>query len=134
MIGQSTWVELVYVIAALLFLFGIKRLGSPATARSGNTLGWIGMTLAVVVTLIDKSGLNVWLIFAGVAIGAIIGTVLALRVQMTDMPQSVAWFKGSGGGASTLMAAAELCTSTAAKSAAEQSRLGQAAPELAANA
>lgn len=131
MIGQSTWVELVYVVAALLFLFGIKRLGSPATARSGNTLGWIGMALAVVVTLIDATDLNIWLIFAGIALGAVIGTLFALRVQMTAMPQLVALFNGLGGGASTLIAAAEFSRFIVAKKAAEGSLLGQTAPELA---
>lgn len=133
MIGQSTWVELVYVVAAVLFLVGIKRLGSPATARSGNTLGWIGMALAVVVTLIDQTNLNVWLILLGIAIGAAIGTMLALRVQMTAMPQLVALFNGLGGGASTLIAAAEFGRFIAAKSAAEGSLLSSTlglVPEL----
>src|SRR5690625_4150179 len=133
MIGQSTWVELVYVVAALLFLLGIKRLGSPATARSGNTLGWIGMALAVVVTLIDKTDLNLTLIFVGIAVGAVIGTLFALRVEMTAMPQLVALFNGLGGGASTLIAAAEFARFIGQKTAAEPSLLGQVAPGAAAS-
>lgn len=130
MIGQSTWVELVYVAAAVLFLVGIKRLGSPATARSGNTLGWIGMALAVIVTLIDRSGLNFSLILIGIGVGAAIGTVLALKVQMTAMPQLVALFNGFGGGASTLIAAAEFARFRAAKAAVEQSLVGQALADV----
>lgn len=129
MISQSVWVELVYVLAAVLFLVGIKRLGSPATARSGNTLGWIGMALAVVVTLIDRSGLNLWLIFLGIGIGGAIGTVMALRVQMTAMPQLVALFNGLGGGASTLIAAAEFARFINVKSSV-QSFFGQALPAI----
>ena len=107
MIRGALWVEVSYIIAAALFLLGIKRLGSPATARSGNRLGAAGVTLAVVATVIDAEGLNWPLIAVAVAIGAVIGVVWAQRVPMTAMPQLVAIFNGFGGAASALIATAE---------------------------
>src|SRR5690606_13493699 len=103
MIRGALWVEVSYIIAAALFLLGIKRLGSPATARSGNRLGAAGVTLAVVATVIDAEGLNWPLIAVAVAIGAVIGVVWAQRVPMTAMPQLVAIFNGFGGAASALI-------------------------------
>ncbi len=96
-----------YLIAALLFIFGIRRLRSPDTARSGNTLSAFGMIIAVVTTLLSFQIVNLWEVFAAMAVGAVIGAVTAQRVQMTAMPQMVAAFNGVGGGAAALVAIIE---------------------------
>jgi H+-translocating NAD(P) transhydrogenase subunit beta len=98
---------LVYLLSAALFVWGLRRLGSPATARSGNALAALAMLLAVVVTLLDR-GIVSWTgIAAGLLAGAIIGALLARTVKMTAMPELVGVFNGLGGGASALVAAAE---------------------------
>lgn len=107
-------VELLYLAAAVLFILGLKMLGSPRTARRGNTLAAGGMLLAIVVTMIDAEILSWGAIIGGLVVGAAVGAVLALRVQMTAMPQLVAAFNGFGGAASTLVALAELERANAA--------------------
>src|SRR5690554_2433543 len=107
MTSVSLWVQVVYIIASVLILLGIKRLGSPVTARSGNRLGAVGVALAFIATVIDAEGLNLPLIALAVVIGAVIGLLYAKRVPMTAMPQLVALFNGFGGAASALVAAAE---------------------------
>jgi len=100
-----------YLIAAALFIIGIKRLSSPRTAPQGNRLGAMGMFLAVLVTLarMYSEGVIGWeLIVGGLAIGAIIGALMATRVEMTGMPELVALFNGFGGGASALVALSEI--------------------------
>ena len=87
-----------------MFIVGIKRLSSPRTAPSGNRLGAQGMLLAVVITLLkmQSEGIIGWeLIVAGLAIGSIIGYIMATRVEMTGMPELVALFNGFGGGVSS---------------------------------
>jgi NAD(P) transhydrogenase subunit beta len=97
---------LLYLVAAVSFILGLKRLSSPRTARSGNTIAAAGMLLAVVVTLVDRD-VSWGVIAAGLATGALIGAVAAIRVKMTAMPQMVAIFNGFGGIASALVAGAE---------------------------
>jgi NAD(P) transhydrogenase subunit beta len=101
---------LAYLAAAALFIYGIRRLRTPETARSGNTLAAIGMVIALIATIfvadIDKV-LNAAEIGAGVLVGAVIGAVAAQRVHMTAMPQMVAAFNGVGGGAAALVAVSE---------------------------
>ncbi len=99
-------VNLSYIVAAILFVFGIKMLGNASTARKGNLISSMGMGLAVVVTLLD-SELSYVLVAAALATGAIIGFIAAKRVQMTGMPELVALFNGFGGLASLLVGAAE---------------------------
>jgi len=89
---------ILYLAAAAAFIVGLKRLSSPRTARSGNVIGAAGMLLAVIVTLIDAD-VSWGIIAAGLAVGATVGAVLAIRVQMTAMPQLVAAFNGFGGAA-----------------------------------
>ncbi len=101
-------INLAYVAAAILFVFGIKMLGSADTARRGNIVSGLGMLLAVVVTLADRSILSYSWILAGLLVGASIGAVAARKVQMTGMPELVALFNGFGGLASLLVAWAEL--------------------------
>jgi H+-translocating NAD(P) transhydrogenase subunit beta len=96
-----------YLIAAVLFILGIKGLSSPKTARSGNLLASVGMLIAVLVTLLDRQILSYTWIVAGVAVGGAIGTVAARTVTMTAMPQMVALFNGSGGGAAALVSSLE---------------------------
>jgi H+-translocating NAD(P) transhydrogenase subunit beta len=100
-------VDLMYVVAAILFVVGIKRLSSPTTARSGNVLSAVGMVIAVVFTILLPEVAHYWLIASGLAVGAVIGVVAARRVKMTAMPQMVAVFNGLGGGASVLVAVFE---------------------------
>ena len=96
-----------YLVAAILFFFGLRRLGSPATARSGNRLAAAGMLIAIVVTLLDRDIVDFRTIAVGMVIGSVIGALLARTIQMTAMPQLVAIFNGLGGGASALVAASE---------------------------
>lgn len=99
-------VNLAYLIASILFIFGLKGLSHPRTAVRGNLLGALGMFLAIVVTLIDRSIISYELIIIGFIVGAAIGAVLAYKVQMTGMPQMVALLNGFGGIASLLVAGA----------------------------
>jgi NAD(P) transhydrogenase subunit beta len=100
-------INLTYVVAALLLVLGIKRLSSPATARSGNVVAAVGMVIAIVFTLFDDDIDTYWLMALGMAIGTVIGFASARLVKMTAMPQMVALFNGVGGGAAALIAAAE---------------------------
>ncbi len=110
-------VNFTYLVAAVLFILGLKGLGHPRTAVRGNLLGAIGMLLAVVVTLLDRNIVGYEVIIAGFVIGAAVGAVMAMRVQMTAMPQLVAVFNGFGGIASTLVAGAALMEATLVTSA-----------------
>lgn len=102
---------LLYLLAAVLFILGLKGLGGPRTARRGNQLAAVGMLLAVVVTvgdIYDEPQVAWGVVIAGLVVGGVVGAALALRVQMTAMPQLVAAFNGFGGGASALVAAMEV--------------------------
>ena len=100
-------VNISYLVSAVLFIVGLKRLSSPATARSGNLLAATAMLLAVVITLIDREVLDYIQILSGIVVGSIIGTIFARSIQMTAMPQMVAVFNGLGGAASALVASGE---------------------------
>ena len=100
-------IEITYLVSSILFIFGIKFLGSPKTARKGNLYAAIGMLMAIVATLLDQNVLTYEWIIIGVIIGSLIGTILAIKVPMTGMPQMVGMLNGFGGGASTLVALAE---------------------------
>ncbi len=106
MISQA-FVNIAYLVAATFFIIGLKGLAHPRTAVRGNLLGATGMLIAVVVTLLSKQ-LDFGFIIAGVVVGAAIGSILAIKIEMTAMPQLVALFNGFGGGASVLVAGAEL--------------------------
>ncbi|MPZ16613.1 MAG: NAD synthetase [Luteitalea sp.] len=104
-------INLGYLVASALFILGIKGLTHPRTAVRGNRLGALGMLIAIIVTLFDREILTAepqsWMMLAvGLSVGAAIGATLALRVQMTAMPQMVALLNGFGGGASVLVAGA----------------------------
>jgi len=100
-------VNFVYLIAGILFILGIKGLTKPKTAVRGNMLSALGMLLAVVVTLLNINTVDYSYIVAGVVVGGIVGSIMALRIQMTSMPQMVALLNGFGGGASLTIALAE---------------------------
>jgi len=111
-------VDLGYLLAAILFIFGLKGLTRPRTAVRGNMLGALGMLVAVVVTLVGAD-FSVTFILLGLVIGSAVGVTLALKIQMTAMPQLVALFNGFGGGASALVAGAYLVTNVQSQSSAE---------------
>jgi len=101
-------VNIAYLVAAALFIIGLKGLSHPRTAVRGNLLGALGMLIAIVVTLLNKNIVGFGIIFAGIIVGGGIGAVLAVRIQMTAMPQLVALYNGFGGVASVLVAGAVL--------------------------
>ncbi len=103
---MDDWTTLGYLVSAILFILGLKRLSRPRTAVRGNQFGAAGMLIAVVVTLADNAILSFEWIIAGLVLGTAIGAILAVRVRMTAMPELVALFNGFGGGASVLVAAA----------------------------
>jgi NAD(P) transhydrogenase subunit beta len=96
-----------YLVAASLFIVGLKRLSSPATARSGNSLAAVGMLIAIVATLLAREILTYQWIIIGLLLGSAIGVVMALRVKMTAMPQMVGILNAFGGAASALVAFSE---------------------------
>ena len=110
------WGNIFYVLASVLFIFGIKRLSHPRTARSGNMIAAFGMLVAIITTLLINGNLDYKLITIGVIIGSIIGAFFAVRVEMTQMPQMVAIFNGFGGIASALIAASEFINPSGALS------------------
>ena len=110
-------INLIYLAASVLFILGIRGLTHPRTAVRGNLLGASGMLLAVVATLLDQEILGagteaLGLILGGVVLGAAIGATLALRIEMTAMPEMVALLNAFGGGASALVAGAVLVGAT----------------------
>ncbi|MBC8280324.1 MAG: NAD(P)(+) transhydrogenase (Re/Si-specific) subunit beta, partial [Chloroflexi bacterium] len=107
-------VDLIYLASAALFIVGLKGLSHPRTAVRGNLLAATAMLTAIVVTLVERGVVDLELIVAGMAVGALAGTVLAVRASLTAMPQLVALFNGLGGGASALVAAVALESSTGA--------------------
>lgn len=107
MSGGAFTVDLLYLASAILFVFGLKMLSSPRTARKGNRVAAIGMAIAVIVTLFDHNIVGPVMILAGVIVGSTIGLIVAKRVPMTGMPEMVALFNGSGGVASAVVAMAE---------------------------
>ncbi|GIU05885.1 MULTISPECIES: NAD(P)(+) transhydrogenase (Re/Si-specific) subunit beta [unclassified Shewanella] len=103
---STTIIYLAYLVAASLFILGIKGLTKPRTAVRGNQLSALGMFIAVVVTLFDQSILSYEWIIAGVLLGGAIGAIMATKIQVTSMPQMVAMLNGFGGGASLFIALA----------------------------
>ena len=98
----TNFINLAYVAAAILFIFGIKMLGSAVTARRGNLFSSLGMIVAVAVTLLNENILGYkWLVLC-VLIGALIGIFTAKFVKMTAMPELVALFNGFGAEAAAL--------------------------------
>ena len=105
---METVITIAYLVAALLFILGLRRLREPTTARQGNVIAALGMLIAIAVTLLEAQVLDLLEIGVAVAVGSAIGAVSAKRVPMTSMPQFVAAFNGVGGGAVALVGFAEL--------------------------
>ncbi|MEQ9409853.1 MAG: NAD(P)(+) transhydrogenase (Re/Si-specific) subunit beta [Fuerstiella sp.] len=101
-------IDLCYLVAAVLFMVGLKGLTRPRTAVRGNLFGALAMLIAVVATLLHQDILSVTGLLIAIAVGSIVGVVLAVKIEMTAMPQLVALFNGLGGGASVLVAGAYL--------------------------
>lgn len=102
----NTIIAIFYLIAASLFILGIKYMSSPVSARKGNLLAAIGMFIAIVVTLMERLHFSYTWILIGIVVGSAIGAISARKVKMTAMPQMVGIFNGFGGGASALVAVA----------------------------
>jgi len=103
-------IALAYLVAAVLFILGLKQLSSPKSARNGNFTAAAGMVIALLATLplLHFTSTGATIIVIGVVIGALVGTIGARMVKMTAIPQMVALFNGVGGGAAALVAVAEL--------------------------
>ena len=109
-VSTETLTQLSYLVAAALFILGLKRMSSPVTAVSGVRWAGAGMLLATLVTLafMGASTLNLELVIGAIAIGGVVAWVSGKRVAMTDMPQMIALYNGMGGGAAAAIAAVEL--------------------------
>ncbi len=103
---MQVFINLCYLIAAILFIFGIKGMTTPKTAVRGNQMSAVGMLIAVITALMDYNVVSYLYIIMGMLIGAAIGTYLAKKIQMTSMPEMVAALNGFGGGASLMVASA----------------------------
>jgi len=106
--SSTTLIQFAYLVAAVLFILGLRNLSSPQTASRGNRMAALGMLIAIVATLLVQDVIDYTIVFAGVVVGSLIGAVTAMRIQMTAMPQMVALLNGFGGAASMLVASAEV--------------------------
>ena len=107
MIG-ATFIKLLYLLSAILFIAGVKGLTKVRSARRGNALASLAMLIAIVATVLEIGLVDYRWILIGLAIGSVVGVFAAVRIQMTQMPEMVALFNGFGGGASALVAMSEL--------------------------
>ena len=105
---QTNLIMISYILSAILFIIGIKRLGKVKTARQGNFLSTLGMLIAIIATLFKMDAIPLNWVLGGILLGTIIGAFSAIKVAMTAMPEMVAIFNGFGGAASALVASAEL--------------------------
>ena len=105
LIDITIFQNLVYIVSSVLFILGIKMLGKEDTAVKGNFLSALAMFIAVSITLVNI--VNPLLIIIGISIGAIVGSLIALRVKMTSIPEMVALFNGFGGLATFFIAWSE---------------------------
>jgi len=105
--------QIIYLIASVTFILGLKFLGNPATARKGNLMAAFGMVIAIFGTIFlytTSTGEhlhNLVLIFAALAVGTVIGWIIAKKVQMTAMPEMVSLFNGMGGACAMLISIIE---------------------------
>src|SRR3712207_1159430 len=98
------FIDALYIVAAILFILGLRGLAGPTTARRGNVIAAVGMLIAIVATLLVEEVIDYELIALGMVIGTAVGIPAARSVKMTAMPQMVALFNGVGGGAAALIA------------------------------
>jgi len=106
-LDKKLFIDIAYLLSAVSFIYGLKMLSHPKTARNGNMVASLGMLVAIVATVFLGTNLDIKLIAVAMLIGSVIGAFFAVRVQMTQMPQLVAIFNGFGGGASALVASSE---------------------------
>jgi NAD(P) transhydrogenase subunit beta len=109
---MSVFIQLAYLIASILFIVGIKRLGKTSEARSGNILSAVGMLIAIAATLIQVQLLTIPEILICIIIGSAIGLYIAFKVEMTQMPEMVALFNGFGGLASVAVSSSDYWLNT----------------------
>ena len=107
-VGAQTLIQASYFVAAGLFIFGLKRMSSPVTARGGIVWAGAGMLVATLITFLWPEMHNYVLMTVAIAIGGIAAWISGKRVAMTDMPQMIALYNGMGGGAAGAIAAVEL--------------------------
>src|SRR3954465_13083890 len=104
--------EICYIIGSVTFILGLKMMGNAKSARKGNIIGAVGMTIAILGTIFlhegDVSGMIYGLIFGAIALGTVIGWMTAKKVQMTKMPELVSMFNGMGGACAALISLIEL--------------------------
>ena len=103
---SDTFAGFAYLAAAILFILALRGLSSPVSSRQGNLFGILGMVIAIVTTLALPGVLSYWLIVVAILIGGAIGTVVAMRIQMTALPQLVAAFHSLVGLAAVFVALA----------------------------
>ena len=104
---KELFIDIAYLVSAVSFIYGLKMLSHPKTARNGNIIASVGMLIAIITTVYLGTNLDFSKILIAMVIGSIIGSFFAIRVEMTQMPQLVAIFNGFGGAASALVASAE---------------------------
>jgi NAD(P) transhydrogenase subunit beta len=104
----TIFINIIYVISAALFIYGLKLLGHPSTARKGNRLSAIAMLIAMIVTLLDQHILSYSWIIISVLAGSAVGVYVSKKVEMTEMPELVSLFNGVGGLASAAVAIAAM--------------------------
>jgi len=97
---------ILYLVASVCFIMALRGLSSPETSRAGNLYGIVGMTVAVATTLASPEVVSYWMILVGILIGGAIGTLIALRIEMTALPQLVAAFHSLVGLAAVFVAGA----------------------------
>ncbi|MFQ3333863.1 MAG: NAD(P) transhydrogenase subunit beta [Woeseiaceae bacterium] len=107
-LNMALIIDVSYFLAAVLFIYGLKRMGSPMTARGGIVWAGAGMVLATVVTFLFPGMSNYILMMIAIGLGGIIAWISGKKVAMTDMPQMIALYNGMGGGAAAAIAAVEL--------------------------
>lgn len=108
---SQTVVELLYLVGTIFFIFGIKRMSHPETARNGNLVGAIGMTIGILTILfapINNTNNNYTIIVIAIILGSVVGYFAAVKVKLTAMPEMVSLFNGFGGGCSMLIGFSEL--------------------------
>src|SRR5574343_102594 len=104
--------NILYMFGSISFIFGIKMLGKPETAKKGNFIAAVGMGVAIFGTIFlyenegKALGNHIW-IFAGLIVGTVIGTLMAKKVKMTGMPQMVSFFNGMGSACAALISLVE---------------------------
>ncbi|HAQ49174.1 MAG: NAD(P)(+) transhydrogenase (Re/Si-specific) subunit beta [Glaciecola sp.] len=108
MVDTTIFINIIYVISAALFIYGLKLLGHPSTARKGNRLSAIAMLIAIIVTLLDQHIVSYSWIIISVLAGSAVGVYVSKKVEMTGMPELVSLFNGVGGLASAAVAIAAM--------------------------